>query len=225
VKALIAIVALAGGVQLANCGTAQGETPPEAASTPKSEAPEETKLPKGWRVPQSDAEREAVQRIERGADDLLKTLMGRLTSAIGDAGGLGEAARVCATEAQLLTSGVAEKHGIAVGRTSVKLRNSSENRARPWVQPWLKEHADRKATDIDPVVGIVEQDGRTYARLIRPIGIQPLCLNCHGPEANIPAEVKAVLAQHYPDDAATGYAIGDLRGALWAEFEVPATAR
>lgn len=29
----------------------------------------------------------------------------------------------------------------------------------------------------------------------------------------------AALAARYPDDAATGYALGDLRGVLWAEVK------
>ena len=34
------------------------------------------------------------------------------------------------------------------------------------------------------------------------------------------AWVKAAIARHYPDDAATGFDVDDLRGLLWVE--VPA---
>ena len=47
------------------------------------------------------------------------------------------------------------------------------------------------------------------------------CLACHGAPEQIPAEVAAILAERYPDDQATGYAVGDLRGALWAEVRLP----
>jgi len=43
------------------------------------------------------------------------------------------------------------------------------------------------------------------------------CLTCHGPTESIPEDVRAALRERYPDDKATGYAVGDLRGALWAE--------
>jgi hypothetical protein len=45
----------------------------------------------------------------------------------------------------------------------------------------------------------------------------PLCLTCHGNGDQIPKEVTEALAKLYPDDQATGYALGDLRGALIVE--------
>jgi hypothetical protein len=42
-------------------------------------------------------------------------------------------------------------------------------------------------------------------------------LACHGPEEALQPEVRAALDQRYPEDRATGYAAGDLRGAFWAE--------
>ena len=57
-------------------------------------------------------------------------------------------------------------------------------------------------------------------RLMRGIATEPGCLACHG--AQVAPAVRAAIAAHYPDDAATGFAVGDLRGGLWVE--VPATA-
>ena len=194
----------------------------EASEKPEPEAPapRDPALLDGWRAAESDDERAAITKVETGRQALLSTLAGRLANAIGDAGGLVEAANLCATEAQVLTEGVAKEHGVALGRTSKKLRNGDKNQPPAWVVPWLEANVERKAADATTAVGIVDVGGKTYARTIAPLGVKPLCLNCHGPEANIPAEVKAVLAQHYPSDAATGYAIGDLRGAVWAEVEV-----
>ena len=42
---------------------------------------------------------------------------------------------------------------------------------------------------------------------------------CHGD--NIAPEIAARIAEHYPQDRATGFSEGDLRGLIWAE--VPAT--
>jgi hypothetical protein len=55
-------------------------------------------------------------------------------------------------------------------------------------------------------------------RMARGIETEPACLACHG--SQIGPEVAAVLAEHYPRDRATGFAVGDLRGLLWVE--VPA---
>ena len=51
---------------------------------------------------------------------------------------------------------------------------------------------------------------------VEPIRIQPLCLTCHG-EALAPA-VGARIRALYPEDAAAGFALGDLRGVWWVEL-------
>ena len=43
----------------------------------------------------------------------------------------------------------------------------------------------------------------------------PLCLTCHG--AALSPDVEAALAESYPEDHATGYSAGDLRGAFVVE--------
>lgn len=42
---------------------------------------------------------------------------------------------------------------------------------------------------------------------------------CHGPGNSIPDTVRAMLAARYPDDRATGYAVGDLRGAISVQVD------
>jgi len=49
-----------------------------------------------------------------------------------------------------------------------------------------------------------------------PLGIQEVCLTCHG--TSVAPEVTAAIAPKYPDDQATGYALGDLRGIAWVEL-------
>ena len=46
------------------------------------------------------------------------------------------------------------------------------------------------------------------------------CLQCHGKVDDLAPEVRDVLAKNYPQDRATGFAAGDLRGWFWVE--VPA---
>ena len=59
------------------------------------------------------------------------------------------------------------------------------------------------------------------ARVALPIPMDAPCLVCHGAPEAIPDAVRSVLTERYPDDAATGYQAGELRGAIWAE--APAT--
>ena len=54
--------------------------------------------------------------------------------------------------------------------------------------------------------------------MMRGIAVEPVCLACHGKALS--PETTTALRRHYPDDAATGFDAGDLRGALWVE--VPA---
>ena len=53
-----------------------------------------------------------------------------------------------------------------------------------------------------------------YLRYLKPIVIQAECLNCHGNRENMISNVKDLIAQKYPRDKATGYNVGDLRGAV-----------
>jgi len=41
-----------------------------------------------------------------------------------------------------------------------------------------------------------------------------LCIQCHGTADQLGAGVAQRLQQRYPDDRATGYAVGQIRGAM-----------
>ena len=52
-------------------------------------------------------------------------------------------------------------------------------------------------------------------RVMKPIMIgAPLCLKCHGGPSELDKDAQAKLAELYPDDKATGYKMGELRGAF-----------
>jgi hypothetical protein len=44
--------------------------------------------------------------------------------------------------------------------------------------------------------------------------VQPLCIHCHGPVDKLAPGVTAQLKTHYPQDLGTGYAVGQIRGAI-----------
>lgn len=54
-----------------------------------------------------------------------------------------------------------------------------------------------------------------------PIRLKPRCLVCHGPKDYLMQEVREALAEDYPDDRATGFAVGGLRGWFWVEVPGP----
>jgi hypothetical protein len=60
---------------------------------------------------------------------------------------------------------------------------------------------------------VSEPQGR-FQRYMKALPTQPLCLACHGDPAAMPEAVRATLAAEYPHDRATGYAAGQVRGAV-----------
>ena len=73
--------------------------------------------------------------------------------------------------------------------------------------------AGEKAEILEYSETIDEPRGR-YFRYMKALPVQPLCLTCHGAAENIPENVEARLAIEYPHDRATGYALGQVRGAV-----------
>jgi hypothetical protein len=156
-------------------------------------------------------EEAALERADAAASELGRTLKVRLTAAMAE-GGPSMAMAVCADEAQALTAQVGERTGAAVGRSSLRLRNP-RNEGPDWVRAWLEAQGDRPAAQAQPLRRV--QGGR--AQVVRPIGTEGMCVTCHGSAEAVPDEVRTVLDERYPDDRATGFREGDLRGALWAE--------
>lgn len=155
-----------------------------------------------------------VQRAEAAARTLAETLKTRLLQAMAE-GGPAAAATVCAEEAQALTARVAADTGVLVGRSSLRLRNPA-NKGPEAVQAWLEATGERPAAGLVPVT---LASGPGAALVVVPIELAGPCVACHGPREALSAEVQALLAARYPQDAAVGYAPGDLRGVVWAQVK------
>lgn len=164
------------------------------------------------------ARTEAAEEAEAAATALTGALKSTLMGAMSE-GGPEAAMSACADQAQGTAALALAGKRARAGRTSAKLR-SPANKAPEWVVPWLEEHGSGSLEDAKEETSFVEADGQVTARIIRPIGVQPPCLVCHGDPASIAPEVATILAERYPDDAAVGYAVGDLRGLVWAEASV-----
>ena len=59
---------------------------------------------------------------------------------------------------------------------------------------------------------VTEPQGR-YFRFMNALPVQPLCLNCHG-TGEVKDAARVHLATEYPHDKATGYSVGQIRGAI-----------
>lgn len=150
------------------------------------------------------------------AQAFMQTLGATLKSQL-QAGGPESAIRVC----QQVAPALAHEYSIdgrTVKRVSLKPRNTALGTPDPWETQKLKAFEQRLAAGEDPQTletsAVIEQrDGRWY-RYMKAIPTQAMCLQCHGPSAEIPKNVKSLLASSYPDDRATGYRTGEIRGAF-----------
>jgi len=97
---------------------------------------------------------------------------------------------------------VGAKHGLEIGRTSFRLRNT-DNTPPVWAELLVD---DRVA---EPVL-LADRSGRLGA--FSPIELASFCTRCHGEPDKLAPGVSGMLAELYPDDRATGFAEGDLRG-------------
>lgn len=156
---------------------------------------------------------EAPKTAKQSALRAKEALAGRLSSALVAAlsrGGPAAAIEFCSKQAPKIAAEVGQEHHVAIGRTSFKLRNPA-NGPPDWAQPLVqRRQAEPQFVDLP--------DGSTGALL--PIRLNPQCLVCHGRKDHMEEDVKGRLAELYPDDTATGFEDGDLRGWFWVE--VPA---
>jgi hypothetical protein len=102
------------------------------------------------------------------------------------------------------------REGVSAGRTSAGLRNAA-NAPPAWAAPVVKLYAGRRAREVD---GIVVDLGNRVG-VLRPIVERQVCAPCHGPDDARPAPVKAAIAARYPNDHATGFRDGEIRGWYW----------
>jgi hypothetical protein len=153
----------------------------------------------------------AEARASAAMQALQSALIGRLRAEM-ERGGPVAAVTVCRDEAQAITARVAKEQGLALGRTSHRLRNPA-NAPAPWMAAAVVAGEGKKAAEVQPVV--VDLGDRVG--VMRPIGTIEMCTSCHGPADEVAARLGSKLATAYPQDRATGFAVGDLRGWMWAE--------
>ncbi len=146
------------------------------------------------------------QTAIQAKDELAQRLTARLVEAMSSSGPAA-AIQVCSQEASKIASEVGEELGVKIGRTSFKLRNPG-NQPPAWAQDFVDQKVDTPQFQ--------QLDNGSTAALL-PIKLQPQCLACHGDATAMPDAIREALAARYPEDQATGFAEGDLRGWFWIE--------
>jgi hypothetical protein len=131
-----------------------------------------------------------------------------LKSAMEESGPKG-ALNKCNVDAVPITETVSIESGMLVGRTSFKNR-SIQNIPDEWESKVLKEFEKKTYTEFGEIV--TTEDGHQTFRYMKAIYTLPLCLKCHGSE--LEEDVALIIKKLYPKDKATGYKVGDFRGAF-----------
>lgn len=134
-----------------------------------------------------------------------------------------KAITVYATDVPEMTKRFTEKTGYRLKRVSLNVRNPDntpdyyERRILREFEAMQMEGSLKKTTVHKKVVS---QDGGKYLRYMKPIVIERSCLNCHGRASKMPTDVKKFIRRFYPDDEATGYRLGEVRGAISVKIPV-----
>jgi len=155
-----------------------------------------------------------VEESRQAAQVLGRTLMAELSAAL--AVSPVEAISVCSTRAPAIAMEQSAGLGATVGRTALRVRNP-DNAPAAWQREALEQFAGQLEAGADPgsleYAREVEVDGIAERRWMKPIMTAPLCVTCHG-DALAP-ELATAIAKRYPEDRATGFAPGELRGAFY----------
>ena len=155
------------------------------------------------------------QQLTAEARELVAAFSGHLKPQLKQAlaeGGPTRAIEVCASQAPRIADALAMESGWSVSRVSLQARNASRALPDAWEQQVLEEFDRRRAAGEAPQTLNFSEITRGQFRYMQAQGVEGVCLLCHG--ENIGADVRATLEQYYPDDTATGYSLGQIRGAI-----------
>ncbi len=200
---------------LAGCGPRQetaGNAGKTAAAAPAREpaaAPVEVLLGVDPAAPPA-----ALERARKATKELLATLKGRLVAAMQQ-GGPENALAVCHEVAQDIAAS-AQEEGLKIRRVTLRVRNPKDA-PDSWESELLRQLEQAKAagTMPDEVAQVLEDEhGHRVLRYAKPLLVGKVCLACHGDPEQMKPGVRQKLADLYPDDRATGYREGDLRGVV-----------
>jgi len=127
-------------------------------------------------------------------------------------GGPVEAIRVCSIMAPRIARRLGEQRGWKIKRVSLKPRNSKLAVPDEWEEKVLLSFDKRQRHGEAPAkMAYGEVVGGRF-RFMKALGVEPLCLKCHG--ISLAPGVSKTLKELYPEDKATGYSPGEVRGAV-----------
>jgi hypothetical protein len=131
--------------------------------------------------------------------------------------GIVNAISVCREKAPAMAKATSEAKNMQIRRVS--LRNRSPKAVPDAWERQVLEDFDKRAEagetprTLEVSKEFVENDKRVV-RYMKALPTQAECLACHGTEKHINEDVQAKIKELYPDDKATGFRPGQIRGAI-----------
>lgn len=159
-----------------------------------------------------------IEEARANTTSLGDALKHRLQQAI-KSGGLEAGVDECHLAAEPIALDLSN-NGWTVGRTALKVRNPN-NTPGDWEREQLEAFAqvlneqlqqNEKAPAMAPLEATQYNEITGEFRYMRAIPTQQVCMACHG--ETVAPSVKARIDKHYPHDQATGFTLGELRGAF-----------
>ena len=140
---------------------------------------------------------------------LFKAALGAELKAALTQGGAAHAIGVCADKAPAIAEKMSDER-LSIRRVGTRVRNTKTNTPSSAMRAVLQTLTREKPVHVGMIDG---KEAAVHALFID----KPVCVSCHGDKASMAPAVLSALAERYPDDAATGYAMGQLRGAVVVE--------
>ena len=155
-----------------------------------------------------------LDQAKKATAEFAGALKSELVAAM-QSGGPIEAIDVCNTRAVLISKEVSLEQGMILSRVSQKNRNP-DNAPNEWQAVVLESFEARKLAGETPATlawhEVADTGTGKEFRFMKAIPTGAVCLACHGETLAPPVAEK--LAELYPEDKATGYSEGDIRGAF-----------
>ncbi|CAM8635910.1 Protein of unknown function DUF3365 [Oxalobacteraceae bacterium] len=176
-------------------------------------------------APPSTIDASLVQSTRGIAGELLGQLGQKLKAAMSTDGPVA-AVSVCKESAPAIARQLSIANDAKVTRVGTRVRNQNMGVPNAWQKEALTQFEARlsqgeKAADIEFWQVADNGHGKSELRYAKAIAIQPQCLSCHGSAQDIAAPLSEKLRIEYPNDQATGYSVGQLRGAVVVTRPIP----
>ncbi len=162
----------------------------------------------------ANVKQEGIKYIKMLGKELKTNLKAKLKADPSGVGAFG----FCSAKAEEITKEVNAKlpKGVSVRRVSLKTRNpknSPDSTDKKVLEEFEKMAKEHKLSPKNIVVADINGTKRVY----KPLLVKKVCLKCHG--TNVSDDIKRLIKERYPYDAAIGYKEGDFRGAIVAEMK------